>query len=118
MTLPLSPIAFVVAVLCTHYVADFLLQSQWMAENKSKRMLPLVLHVSVYGLGLLWIGWKFAIANALLHGVVDFCTSRWMSRLHAAGQIRSFFMVLGLDQLAHHTCLMLTLGLSWWRLFP
>ena len=41
------------ALLTTHFVADFVLQSDWMVQNKSKRWGALAAHVSVYTLAFL-----------------------------------------------------------------
>lgn len=37
-------------LLIGHLIGDFLLQTTWMAQNKSKKWLPLLVHVSVYTL--------------------------------------------------------------------
>lgn len=87
-------------ILVAHFVGDFLLQSDWMALNKSKRMDALAWHVLVVALtlymfltpaiawppvtmqesqlrGLLqWVGF-----NALCHFCQDAITSRWTTAL-------------------------------------
>jgi hypothetical protein len=35
-------------LLVGHIAGDFLLQNRWMAENKSTKLLPLLVHTSVY----------------------------------------------------------------------
>jgi len=35
-------------LLVGHIAGDFLLQNRWMAENKSSKLLPLLVHTSVY----------------------------------------------------------------------
>lgn len=110
----LIPIWVVLAILGTHFVADFVLQNDWMALNKSKRLLPLAAHVAVYSAGLIWLGWKFAALNGVLHFVVDYVTSRVTARLWEKGQRHLFFVVIGLDQYTHQVCLFLSAGLSWW----
>lgn len=99
----------IILVLGLHFVGDFILQSDAMAKNKSKSVLWLLFHVTVYGIPLLLIGWKFAAINIGLHFLTDFLTSRITSKLWAAGNVHWFFVVIGLDQFIHATCLILTL---------
>ena len=39
-------ISIILALLFIHYIGDFILQSRWMAENKSKDISPLLCHVT------------------------------------------------------------------------
>ena len=107
--------------LAVHWVADFVLQSRWMAENKSSRLDALSLHIGVYtavlataatllfgtGMNVLW----FIVANAGLHFVTDFVTSKITSRLWQRQNVHGFFTVVGLDQLLHQVALAATLVL-------
>jgi hypothetical protein len=111
-------------LLTVHFVADFVLQSDWMAQNKSKRNDALALHVTIYtatflllgGLPLLRIldhpgGPVFGLwllFNGAAHFATDYVTSRISSRLWAAKQVHNFFVCIGADQLIHA----LTLGLT------
>jgi hypothetical protein len=96
-------------LLAVHFVADFVLQSRWMAMNKSTRLDALAAHCLVYALcfivpfGLLYSG-----VNGLLHFGVDFVTSRITARLWQQQDWRWFFIVIGADQLIHYVCLVLT----------
>ena len=108
-------------LLAVHWVADFVLQSRWMAENKSSRLDALGLHVGVYtavlavaatllfgmGMNVLW----FIAANGLLHFATDFVTSRITSALWQKQNVHGFFAVVGLDQLLHQVALATTLVL-------
>lgn len=91
-----------------HFVADFILQSDAMAKNKSKSNKWLLLHVAVYSIPFLWFGWLFTLVNGVAHFVTDFITSRITSKLHAKGEIHWFFVVIGFDQAIHITTLILT----------
>jgi hypothetical protein len=104
----------VYAVLITHFIADFILQSHWMASNKSKSWVPLLAHIGVYTACMVWVGWQFALVNGVMHLVVDFFTSRATAKLWAKKDVHNFFVVIGLDQLIHSVCLLSTLSLSWW----
>ncbi len=75
-----------------HFIGDFLLQSDWMATNKSKRWDALTLHVGAY-MAPFWAWVTFVanvssvrlvwwlIANFALHFITDAITSRITSRL-------------------------------------
>lgn len=46
------PIITVIFIMTIHFIADFILQSDWMAKNKSKSNKALLAHVSIYTLVL------------------------------------------------------------------
>lgn len=127
LTLPLS-------ILFTHFLADFVFQSDWMALNKSKHWDPLVIHGLVYAFCFyLGWGWHFACVTFVTHTLTDAVTSRvtsslWFIDLMEPVKSRVtlkyptfefarvyprkrhwFFVVIGLDQLIHFTTLALTL---------
>lgn len=94
-----------------HFFADFVLQSDRVATNKSKSHYTLFYHVVIYSLpfSALFIffenGLTFVMLNAVLHYITDAISSRLTSRLYQAGKRHSFFVVIGLDQAVHMTCL-------------
>jgi hypothetical protein len=73
--------AELVVLMTVHFVADFVFQTDWMAQNKSKRWDALALHCAVYAGCFLWRGPLFAVALLALHFVTDAVTSRITSRL-------------------------------------
>lgn len=113
-------------LLAVHWIADFVLQNDWMAQGKSKRAAPLLAHVFVYstvfGLSSLFVvgayaiapgfGWwvGFVWANGALHLATDYVTSRATARLWAAGDRHNFFVMIGFDQLIHQFTIALTMG--------
>ena len=99
----------ILIVVWLHFIGDFVLQSDWVAINKSKRNDVLAMHVLIYAMPLLWFGWRFALLNAALHFLTDWPTSRATSKLWQAGKRHWFFVVIGLDQAIHLTCLLVTL---------
>lgn len=119
----------VLGILFVHWVGDFVLQTHWMATNKSKNMDALLSHVSVYyvtlvlGTGLVFYHLYGADANlwgmlamwwlinGAAHMAVDFVTSRITSRLWQSGSYHYFFVAVGFDQFLHYACLFMTL--SW-----
>jgi len=101
----------VVMLIWIHFVADFVLQTDSMAKNKSSSNKWLGLHILVYTLPWFYFGWLFAIINGAAHFVTDYITSRITSRLWKAGEVHYFFIVVGLDQAIHMTTLFVTYGL-------
>lgn len=99
------------ALLFTHWLADFVFQTNWMATNKSKNWWALSSHVGVYTLCFLIFGWKFALLNGGIHFGVDAVTSRVTSKLWERKDVHNFFVVVGLDQLVHMSCLIATAGM-------
>lgn len=109
-------------LLSVHFIADFVLQTDWMAQNKSKDWLALTLHVGVYTtalqlavIPLLWFSFPseglrvYAITNGILHFATDAITSRINSRLWADKKVHYFFVGVGADQLVHTWTLGLTM---------
>lgn len=127
LSLPLS-------VILLHFVADWPLQSGWMALNKSKHWDPLVLHVLVYTSIFYFAGysWAFLLTTFAAHWMTDFVTSRITSRLWFIDlfePVKSeklkyptfefarvypkkrywFFNIIGFDQVLHYVALALAL---------
>ena len=110
----------ILITLAFHWVFDFVLQSRWMAENKSKSNVALGAHAGVYSIGMallaLAIFWLttnavwFTLINGGLHFAVDYCTSRMTSYLWQKKDVHNFFVVIGFDQLVHATTLILTIN--------
>ena len=95
-------------LLLVHTIADFFLQTDWMAVNKSKNWLALFTHVLVYSLCFSIWGLQFFLITFATHFVTDAVTSRVTSKLWAANQRHWFFVTIGVDQLCHFTTLTLT----------
>lgn len=60
-------------VLLAHLAGDYLLQSHWMAQEKTKRWLPAVLHAITYGLPFLLVTQSPLALAAIVgtHAVID-----------------------------------------------
>ena len=101
--------------LIIHWLADFVCQTNWMAQNKSSNLEALLSHIIIYTLvlfiGLILICFKydistanfvaFILANSTTHFIIDFVTSRITSTLHKANDTHNFFVVIGFDQFLH-----------------
>lgn len=69
-------------ILLAHLVGDYLLQSDWMAAEKLKRLWPAVVHGAFYTLPFLLItlDWRALLIIAGTHIVIDrWRLARWMS---------------------------------------
>lgn len=118
---------YFVVLAIIHYIADYLLQSREIADNKSKNFKYLLIHGSEYTLtiGLLLavafvmyvqilpiiLVIEYAILNGVIHTIVDYFTSRLTSKYYAKKDYGSFFKILGLDQLIHISTLILTFNI-------
>lgn len=111
----------------THFLADFVLQTDSMAKNKSSSNAWLGRHIAIYtatlnfilGFYLLFSGkptfsilnfWAFCLINGAAHFATDYVTSRITKKLWAKQQVHNFFVVIGADQALHLTVLFLTAG--------
>jgi hypothetical protein len=109
---------FVMSIIVLHWFADFVLQTDWQAKNKSSNNMALLRHVGTYTaaiaifalymfpikLALMWI-----VINAVLHLITDYFTSRLNTYLWSKGQVHNFFVSVGFDQVIHYFCLFGTL---------
>lgn len=100
------------AFLAKHFLADFLLQTNWMAMGKERQegwLLPLAAHAAVHGAmtsalflavspSLAWLG----VADALVHGSIDRMKSLATRRAQATPRQARFWWLFGADQTLHH----------------
>lgn len=113
-------------VIWSHFIADFIFQSDKMAKNKSSSNQWLSIHIVTYMavLYLLMVDryslfynhndhnlHTYVLINGLAHFCTDYVTSRITKKLWAEQKVHDFFVVIGLDQAIHLTTLVVTLGL-------
>lgn len=108
-------------ILVIHWIADFILQTDWQAKNKSTSNTALTDHVLNYMIP--WVilvcivmntfnfNWKiilFIPITFILHWVIDYFTSRINTKLWKSGKTHKFFVSIGFDQILHYIQLFLT----------
>lgn len=110
----------VLLILLTHFVADFIFQTDKQAINKSTSNLWLTKHVLTYMLGLQTFAiihviffldiqiYTWVVVNGVLHWITDYFTSRLNSYLWKKEMRHWFFVGIGADQMIHYTCLLLS----------
>jgi len=98
-----------IIIILLHWLSDFYLQSDDMAQNKSTSNKWLTIHIGVYMIPFwCFFGWKYALLNGALHWITDWCSSRGSKYFWEKGDTHNFFVVVGADQAVHYLCLILT----------
>ena len=107
-------------ILIIHWIADFILQTDSQAKDKSKEWKPLLQHTFNYSMVWLIVGMcvhlfimkfnfpLFALITFIAHTITDYFTSRLNSKLWAEGKVHNFFVSIGFDQILHYVQLFLT----------
>jgi len=103
----------IILIAFIHWVADFVLQSNKMSQEKNHSIKWLSIHAAVYMIPWLIFGFYYAAINGILHWIIDFNTSKLTHKLWDKKEVHLFFVVIGLDQFAHFACLF---G-SYWLVF-
>ncbi len=114
----------VLIILTIHWFADFVCQTDKMAQGKSKNWLDLLDHTFVYsfiffccvpfyaishiGSYVEWSGSLFALITFVCHTIQDYITSRINAKLWADKKVHLLFVFIGFDQLLHFIQLLLT----------
>ena len=101
----------IIIIIWLHFVADFILQSDKMALNKSSNNRWLCIHSICYSIPFLYFGLTYCIINGMLHFSIDYITSRITGYLYQKEERHWFFVMIGLDQAAHLSCLILLLNI-------
>lgn len=105
----LDSILIFVLLIWVHWLADFLLQSDEMAVNKSKSIFWLTVHVGIYTCCLvIFQNFYFMFINGILHWITDFFTSKLSSYYYKKNDRHNFFVAVGFDQAIHLTTLIIT----------
>lgn len=102
-----------IALIWTHFVADFILQSDELAKNKSSSWSILLAHSTIYCAPFIWMGYKFMVITLFSHFIIDAISSRISKYFNTKGQHHWFFVTIGADQAIHLTLLILCTKLNY-----
>lgn len=105
-------IAWMIVLTIKHVIADFLLQTSWMAAGKERRtdwVKPLLAHTGIHGALLLVIllvaapsFWWLAIVDFVVHTIID-RTKGLITTAYGLDQSNPhFWWAIGIDQALHH----------------
>jgi hypothetical protein len=112
-TIALGPLAgFFLVMMAKHVLADFILQTSWMAQGKDARRgwaLPLFVHCSIHGVATTAIVlaleprlWFLGLVDFGVHIACDRAKGFTVSRLSLTPADAWFWWLLGIDQALHH----------------
>jgi hypothetical protein len=103
--------ALLLVVAFKHYVADFLLQTSWIAHGKERRegwFAPLAVHVLCHAVLMLAIAlaiaprlWWFALVDLAIHAAID--RAKTLTALWGRWGVdkTQFWWLMGFDQFLH-----------------
>jgi hypothetical protein len=109
----------ILGMLFIHWFADFVMQTDWQATNKSKNWKALLSHTYIYSMwffcGMAVLGnlildlnlsLKFGISffaiTFIMHTITDYFTSRLNTKLWNNKKVHNFFVSVGFDQWLHY----------------
>lgn len=98
-------------LLLAHFVGDFVLQSDWMAQGKSVRYgfnKNMAVHIGIVTACLLPFGIVFALVNGVIHWALDAISSQMTRYYWRKDERHNFFVVIGADQMLHYLTLFYT----------
>lgn len=110
------PVIILIAFI--HWFADYVLQTCYLAKNKSKSLRVLLTHTALYS--VCWFAlWPFLGMNTIYfvgitfiaHTLTDFFTSKLNSKFKNEKNERGFYISVGFDQFLHYAQLFLTFNL-------
>lgn len=111
---------YLLMLLVGHFFADFVLQTDAQAKNKSKDIRALLSHTLSYsfvlgGFSVWMVGVKDSITFVAItfaaHTLTDYITSRMVRPRFEKGDYHNAFVIIGFDQMLHYVQLYLTLKL-------
>lgn len=98
-----------IAFVAKHFVCDFLLQSSYQLDNKSRYAHPgALLHAGLHGVATWLICAMFGIpawlagADAVIHLQIDWAKARLGDYLRLTPRDSGFWRLFGLDQFLHY----------------
>jgi hypothetical protein len=104
--------ALMLAFTVKQFVADFPLQTNWMARGKEQPtgyLVPLLVHAGIHGLGATAIAavavphlWWLGLVDFAAHFVIDFGKAAIGRRTKWQPSDAAFWNLFGFDQMLHH----------------
>ncbi|MGH6923943.1 MAG: DUF3307 domain-containing protein [Propylenella sp.] len=104
-------VALYLAFAAKHLLADYYLQTAWMALGKERAegwIAPLVTHAGIHAAATLVIVlavrpsfWWLALVDFLVHGAIDRCKGLIVRRLRLSLDRAGFWWAIGTDQTLH-----------------
>lgn len=102
----------IILILFVHWIADFIVQTDYQGKNKSKSNLVLSRHILSYSLVMFLLALivfdidypkalVFTVLNGLLHFSVDYISSRCTYYFYSQENMKGFWTIIGLDQFLH-----------------
>ena len=95
-----------------HVIADFVLQTSWMATGKDAKTgwaLPLLVHCAIHGVLAIAIllvlaprFWFLGLADFALHLIIDRAKGFCVSTFRVTMDHQWFWWLIGIDQALHH----------------
>ena len=115
----------IIQLLIAHWFADFFMQTDEDAKNKSTSIKHLFSHCFDYFLYFTiasfivlsstfhsgWLVVLFGFIQGTTHFGIDYVTSKINSRLWKEGRTHDFFVSIGFDQLLHYIIMIITYAL-------
>ena len=107
-----------ISILLIHWVADFLFQTSYQAQNKYNNLKALLGHTITYS--LCWFVYLlsaedsmsliilFVLITFIMHTLTDFITSKITHDLYVKKDWHYFFVFIGIDQILHYVQLWYT----------
>lgn len=105
-------------ILVVHFLADFVLQTDWQVKNKNNNFKALISHTLTYS--LVWFAMSFvilentissvifAIITFVTHTITDNITSKYVKYFFDKKDTHNGFKIIGFDQILHYLQLYLT----------
>jgi hydrogenase-4 membrane subunit HyfE len=95
-----------------HLLADFILQTGWMARGKERTegwLAPLLAHITVHAIGTLLIAFAIApqlawlaVVDFVVHGLIDKSKTLIQQRHRFRIEQAAYWWLFGTDQTLHH----------------
>ena len=114
----------ILMILFAHFVGDFVVQPDNVAQNKWHSNKALTIHVALYTLMLFLFVWLFiipttdfdtwycylwwAVINGVFHWMTDYVISKDRKMYWDEKDYRMYFIMVGIDQMAHYAVLAIT----------